>query len=102
MLSVSPSGMYQSYVDHASPNTHPRIFFLFVYSQAVRQPLDKLNHQHFDEWEGVLYAMTLAFTFEGSSFVPWFIVKPKHVCHQISTRYPRFFKPLSQETNAYG
>ncbi|KAG8799730.1 hypothetical protein FRC20_004856 [Serendipita sp. 405] len=40
-------------------------FFLFVYSQAVRQPLEKVNpHHDFDFFEGALYAMALAFSFE--------------------------------------
>ncbi|KAG8756012.1 hypothetical protein FRC14_003435, partial [Serendipita sp. 396] len=40
-------------------------FFLFVYSQAVRQPLEKVNPRHdFDFFEGALYAMALAFSFE--------------------------------------
>ncbi|KAI0005149.1 hypothetical protein BJV74DRAFT_329297 [Russula compacta] len=42
------------------------LLFLVVYSQAVREPLDRLNplHSHLDIWEVVLYVMTLAFTFE--------------------------------------
>ncbi|THG98320.1 hypothetical protein EW026_g3838 [Hermanssonia centrifuga] len=42
------------------------VFFLFTYSQAVREPLDKLDpdHSDFDFWEIVLYTMTLAFVFE--------------------------------------
>ncbi|KAI0068594.1 calcium activated cation channel [Artomyces pyxidatus] len=42
------------------------LFFLGVYSQAVREPLDRLDplHRHLDAWEIVLYVMTLAFTFE--------------------------------------
>lgn len=40
-------------------------FFLFVYSQAVRQPLEKVDPRHdFDVFEGFLYSMTLAFSFE--------------------------------------
>ncbi|KAG2349128.1 hypothetical protein BDR05DRAFT_956507 [Suillus weaverae] len=41
-------------------------FFLAVYSQAVREPLDRLdpNHTVLDVWELVLYIMALAFSFE--------------------------------------
>lgn len=41
-------------------------FFLGVYSQAVREPLDKLdpNHTTLDEWEFILYFMALAFVIE--------------------------------------
>ncbi|KAI0268117.1 calcium activated cation channel [Gloeopeniophorella convolvens] len=41
------------------------LFFLVVYSQAVREPLDRLDpqHRHLDEWEIVLYIMALSFTF---------------------------------------
>ncbi|KAI6135046.1 hypothetical protein EV401DRAFT_1845590 [Pisolithus croceorrhizus] len=37
--------------------------FLVVYSQAVREPLQRLdpNHAYFDAWEYVLYVMALAF-----------------------------------------
>lgn len=40
--------------------------FLVVYSQAVREPLQRLdpNHAYFDAWEYVLYVMALAFCFE--------------------------------------
>ncbi|KAG9037681.1 hypothetical protein FRB95_004527 [Tulasnella sp. JGI-2019a] len=42
------------------------LFFLFVYSQAVQQPLEMtLDPRHpFDVWETFLYGMALAFTFE--------------------------------------
>lgn len=42
------------------------LFFLITYSLAVREPLEKLSpsHQALDEWEVVLYVMTLAFSFE--------------------------------------
>ncbi|KAG5728478.1 Calcium channel YVC1 [Termitomyces sp. T112] len=42
------------------------LFFLFAYSQAVREPLERLGESHgmFDEWEIVLYIMALAFTME--------------------------------------
>lgn len=41
-------------------------FFLAVYSQAVREPLDRLdpNHTVLDVWEIVLYIMALAFSLE--------------------------------------
>jgi len=39
--------------------------FLFVYSQAVSSPLDSLDPAHqLDEWEYVLYIMTLSFLVE--------------------------------------
>lgn len=40
--------------------------FLVVYSQAVREPLERLdpNHAYFDAWEYVLYVMALAFCCE--------------------------------------
>ncbi|KAI6105899.1 hypothetical protein F5141DRAFT_1126719 [Pisolithus sp. B1] len=40
--------------------------FLVVYSQAVREPLQRLdpNHAYFDAWEYVLYVMALAFCCE--------------------------------------
>ncbi|KDQ64365.1 hypothetical protein JAAARDRAFT_144983 [Jaapia argillacea MUCL 33604] len=42
------------------------LFFLVVYSQAVREPLDRLdpNHQNLDAWEIILYLMTSAFAME--------------------------------------
>ncbi|KAI0321937.1 calcium activated cation channel [Amylostereum chailletii] len=43
------------------------LLFLVVYSQAVREPLDRLNsslHKHLDEWEIVLYIMSLSFSLE--------------------------------------
>ncbi|KAG8918772.1 hypothetical protein FRC00_012088, partial [Tulasnella sp. 408] len=42
------------------------LFFLFVYSQAVRQPTEMtLDPRHpFDEWEIILYGMALAYSFE--------------------------------------
>ncbi|KAF4575132.1 hypothetical protein EYR36_006488 [Pleurotus pulmonarius] len=42
------------------------ISFLVVYSQAVREPLERLGntHQGLDEWEIVLYIMALAFSIE--------------------------------------
>ncbi|KAH9002252.1 calcium activated cation channel [Lactarius hatsudake] len=47
------------------------LFFLVVYSQAVREPLDRLDplHRHFDFWEVVLYVMGLAFLLEDLSKV---------------------------------
>ncbi|KAH9049645.1 calcium activated cation channel [Lactarius hengduanensis] len=47
------------------------LFFLAVYSQAVREPLDRLDplHRHFDFWEVVLYVMGLAFLLEGALVV---------------------------------
>ncbi|KAG1815632.1 uncharacterized protein BJ212DRAFT_230992 [Suillus subaureus] len=41
-------------------------FFLAVYSQAVREPLERLdpNHTMVDIWEVVLYVMALAFSLE--------------------------------------
>ncbi|KAH9927239.1 uncharacterized protein B0H18DRAFT_1084767 [Fomitopsis serialis] len=55
------------------------ILFLFAYSQAVREPLDKLNPEHseLDFWEVVMYVLGLAFSFDGESlfklllFVSW-------------------------------
>ncbi|KAF5363683.1 hypothetical protein D9756_000150 [Leucocoprinus leucothites] len=42
------------------------LFFLVAYSQAVREPLDKIDvtHRAFDAWEIILYFMALAFTVE--------------------------------------
>ncbi|KAF9534693.1 calcium activated cation channel [Crepidotus variabilis] len=41
-------------------------FFLFAYSQAVREPLEKVEGAHLslDEWEVVLYVMGLSFVIE--------------------------------------
>lgn len=41
-------------------------FFLFAYSQAVREPLDKVDPDYtdLDKWEAIMYVMALAFTFE--------------------------------------
>ncbi|RPD66965.1 calcium activated cation channel [Lentinus tigrinus ALCF2SS1-7] len=40
--------------------------FLFSYSQAVREPLDKLDPDHgdLDVWEIIMYVLALAFSFE--------------------------------------
>ncbi|KAF8213829.1 hypothetical protein K438DRAFT_1955928 [Mycena galopus ATCC 62051] len=41
------------------------LFFLVVYSQAVRQPLERSTEQReFDGWEITMYTMALAFLFE--------------------------------------
>ncbi|KXN86125.1 Calcium channel YVC1 [Leucoagaricus sp. SymC.cos] len=41
------------------------LFFLVVYSQAVREPLDKIDVTHsFDAWEIILYVMSLSFILE--------------------------------------
>ncbi|KAJ3505660.1 hypothetical protein NLJ89_g7303 [Agrocybe chaxingu] len=43
------------------------LFFLFVYSQAVREPLERLDETHensLDEWEIVLYVLSLSFIVE--------------------------------------
>ncbi|CAA7260062.1 unnamed protein product [Cyclocybe aegerita] len=43
------------------------LFFLFVYSQAVREPLERLDEAHennLDEWEIVLYVLSLSFIVE--------------------------------------
>ncbi|RDB19925.1 Calcium channel YVC1 [Hypsizygus marmoreus] len=42
------------------------LFFLLAYSQAVREPLERLGdaHMSFDEWEIILYTMSLAFLIE--------------------------------------
>ncbi|KAF8507846.1 calcium activated cation channel [Hysterangium stoloniferum] len=42
------------------------LFFLLTYSQAVRQPLARLDprRQSMDVWEYILYIMSFAFTFE--------------------------------------
>ncbi|KAF5387843.1 hypothetical protein D9615_000601 [Tricholomella constricta] len=41
-------------------------FFLVAYSQAVREPLERLGDS-LDEWEVVLYTMALSFAVEGRS-----------------------------------
>lgn len=48
------------------------LIFLFVYSQAVQEPLEMtLDPRHaFDAWEYILYGMALAFSFEGMCSVP--------------------------------
>ncbi|KAG0709856.1 hypothetical protein DFH29DRAFT_841605 [Suillus ampliporus] len=48
-------------------------FFLAVYSQAVREPLERLDPDHtvVDIWEIILYVMALAFSFEGEG-IPLF------------------------------
>ncbi|EIW66614.1 hypothetical protein TREMEDRAFT_74757 [Tremella mesenterica DSM 1558] len=46
------------------------IVFLFVYSQSVQSPLDSLDPEHeFDEWEYVLYTMTLAYLIEAHGWL---------------------------------
>ncbi|PPQ66580.1 hypothetical protein CVT26_009480 [Gymnopilus dilepis] len=42
------------------------LIFLFVYSQAVREPLERLgdSHKFLDNWEIVLYLLALSFIFE--------------------------------------
>ncbi|KAJ3544692.1 hypothetical protein NMY22_g2688 [Coprinellus aureogranulatus] len=56
------------------------IFFLVVYSQAVREPLDRMDPDKtsFDEWEIILYFMSLSFIIEDMykffkllNFVTW-------------------------------
>ncbi|KIL70252.1 hypothetical protein M378DRAFT_183807 [Amanita muscaria Koide BX008] len=43
------------------------LFFLFVYSQAVLEPVERLSRPEnkLDVWEVILYIMALAFTIEG-------------------------------------
>lgn len=43
------------------------VFFLFVYSQSVQQPVEMQKDPHFDGWEIALYGMGLAYTIEGES-----------------------------------
>ncbi|KAF7301930.1 hypothetical protein MIND_00759100 [Mycena indigotica] len=51
------------------------LFFLFVYSQAVRQPLERSQGpRELDEWEVTLYTLTLAFLFEDLNRV-WKLLK---------------------------
>jgi hypothetical protein len=54
------------------------IFFLVVYSRAVREPLDKLdeNHLYIDEWEVVLYFMALSFLIEDTYRVCLLCMRP--------------------------
>lgn len=40
------------------------VFFLFVYSQSVQQPVEMQKDPHFDGWEIALYGMGLAYTIE--------------------------------------
>ncbi|KAL0949283.1 hypothetical protein HGRIS_009360 [Hohenbuehelia grisea] len=42
------------------------LFFLVAYSQAVREPLERLDehHQSLDEWEIILYVLALSFCIE--------------------------------------
>ncbi|KAF9651096.1 hypothetical protein BDM02DRAFT_3267407 [Thelephora ganbajun] len=44
------------------------LFFLAVYSIAVREPLDKIdpNNQHIDPWEVILYVLALSFSFDNN------------------------------------
>lgn len=42
------------------------LFFLFVYSQSVQQPIELQKDPHFDAWEIILYMMGLAYTIEGT------------------------------------
>ncbi|KAL6305806.1 hypothetical protein BKA93DRAFT_816703 [Sparassis latifolia] len=48
--------------------------FLIAYSQAVREPLDKLNpdHSDFEAWEIIMYILGLSFSFEGMPAEPRF------------------------------
>ncbi|KAF9247409.1 hypothetical protein BU15DRAFT_84908 [Melanogaster broomeanus] len=69
----SQSGSFWSHIDPSrmTLSEHFPIIvwfvFLAVYSQAVREPLERLDpsHSSFDKWECVLYVMALAFCFEG-------------------------------------
>ncbi|KAH6915117.1 calcium activated cation channel [Coprinopsis sp. MPI-PUGE-AT-0042] len=40
------------------------LFFLGVYSQAVREPLEKAHDLHWDGWEVIMYVMALSFLIE--------------------------------------
>ncbi|KAI0082361.1 calcium activated cation channel [Panus rudis PR-1116 ss-1] len=69
---------FDGFWSHLSPNrlTVPRyqnifriaiwVLFLLVYSQAVREPLDKLDPDYtdLDKWEVVMYVLALSFAFE--------------------------------------
>lgn len=45
------------------------LFYLLVYSQSVRSPLDLIDSmRQFDGWEVALYTMTFAFFIEGEHF----------------------------------
>ncbi|KAH9948400.1 hypothetical protein B0H21DRAFT_690173 [Amylocystis lapponica] len=75
---------YDSFWSHFNPSrlAVPRylnifrivVWFLFlaVYSQAVREPLDKLDpdHSDLDPWEIVMYILALSFSFEDLHKVP--------------------------------
>lgn len=40
------------------------LFFLGVYSQAVREPLERAHDLHWDGWEIIMYVMALSFLIE--------------------------------------
>jgi hypothetical protein len=56
---------------YSSLFTHKPVCFVHLISCpeihlfSVREPLDKLHHSRFDEWEIVLYVMWLSFLMEG-------------------------------------
>jgi hypothetical protein len=51
--------------------------FLAIYSQAVREPLDRVNpsHSQFDPFEIGLYFLALSFCIEGDFFFDLFVVE---------------------------
>ncbi|CDO73749.1 hypothetical protein BN946_scf185015.g77 [Trametes cinnabarina] len=51
--------------------------FLFSYSQAVREPLDKLDREHkdLDGWEVVMYVLALAFSLEDCLLTAAFVLR---------------------------
>ncbi|KAJ3556721.1 hypothetical protein NM688_g1867 [Phlebia brevispora] len=58
------------------------IFFLFVYSQAVREPLDRLdpNHEDLDFWEIIMYILALSFAFEDVQKISKLLICPSSCC----------------------
>ena len=42
------------------------MFFLFVYSQSVQQPLENQKDPHFDAWEVLMYTMAVSYAMEGA------------------------------------
>ncbi|PPQ77679.1 hypothetical protein CVT25_011114 [Psilocybe cyanescens] len=52
------------------------LFFLVVYSRAVREPLERLDYAHrvLDGWELVLYIMALSFTIEDLRIMQLYIL----------------------------
>ncbi|KAG9317378.1 hypothetical protein JVU11DRAFT_1577 [Chiua virens] len=104
----SPYGGFWSHIDPSrmSVPRYQNIFrivvwfvFLGVYSQAVREPIERINPHHtsLDPWEYTLYIMALSFFVEDCAFLT--PIKWYKLIHYASWRFFGFWNAVGLITN---